>query len=405
MNRLSMKDRITIYIKKKKDMPWKLGVALCAVLFAVIVICGFSRTGADQAPAELTSDQNAFRMTFTGDLKITEQMRENTRKGGYSGLFDALAEYWKDADHIVANVDGPVLRYEADHYTSTRNKKLESVYLRPRALRGFHAAGIDLLCFANDETYNYGRTGIASTISLLDEYQYDYLGIAADSSVVPYKILEFTTKNESGGEETRRVAVFNFNDHIMNNSTVNEENPGIFNTSLANVNEQIYNVSQETDYVIVYAHFQEQHETSAITDREEQTARGFVNAGADLVVGTNSDKIQSAEKYGDSYIVYGLGALVSDEESSFELDSAMLDLVISEAGEVSVYLTPLRMQDGCPIVTKSPVYQRRIQKKLTSELDRGDYSITKEGLIALQAGQLEEPAGSGTNETDNPGGY
>ena len=397
MKKLSMKDRITIFIKKKKEMHWKVGILLCAVLFAAIMICGFSRTGTEQAPEELASDQNVFRITFTGDLKITEQMRESTQKGGYSGLFEGLKGYWKDADYVAANIDGPALRYEADHYTSTRDKKSESVYLRPRALRGFHEGGINLFCFANDETYNYGRTGIASTISLLNEYQYDYLGIASDNTAAPYKILEFTVSKKDGTEETKRVAVFNVNDHVMNNSTVNEENPGIYNTSLPAVNEEIYNVSQEADFVIVYAHFKEQYETSAITEREEQTAEGFVNAGADLVVGTNSDNIQSAKKYGDSYVVYGLGPLVSNEAFSFELDSALMDLVIDDEGNINAYLTPLRIQDGCPIVTKSSVYQRRIQKKLTKDLNKEDYSISREGMIVLPLGQITEPEGMQKN--------
>lgn len=378
--KLSAKDKITIYIKKSRPIPWQLCTALCLGLFILLIIFGrFTTVSAQNAPEILTDKKAALRITFTGDIKISSNVREMAHAEGYSGLLKGLKKYWEKSDYVVANISGPLLQYQVKNYTSTREKKEESVYLRPAAMRGLSKAGINLFCFANDDVYNYGRTGIESTIRTLNENEIEYMGIASDSAESFWKEMEYTIGN--GQDATHSVAVLNVNDVILKHSTVGEQKAGVVNTSLTDIYEQIYQRSVSSDFVVVYAHFSEG--TDITLQKENQTmARSLIDAGADLVIGSSSS-LDAMEKYGDGWIVYGLGAMLTDATESFEKDAAVLDFMIDEKGKASVCITPVRVKNGRPVVTTNPLYQKRIQKTLTEKVDPADYSMTESGMLVF----------------------
>lgn len=388
--KFSMKDRLTIHIKKTKPARlWVLlllSVALLGGLIAMGLTGGtVSRT---EAPAALTTSKVQFRMTIAGDITVDENTRILANQMSYERLLRGVSKYWSDADVVVANLSGPVLRYEEDHYTSRRHAMDPSPYLRPAALRGFQEAGITLPSFANDEVFNFGVTGIRSTIGLLDEYGMEYLGISANSDQTYSKTYEYTFNGEDGTVETRSLSVLSVNDVIQNNSTVSADRAGVINSTMPSVFETVYLLSESSDHVVVYVHFGDVN-TSKITDDQRALAQSFIDAGADLVVGTNTHTVQPIERYGDGLIVYGLGELLSTEDYSMSNDGALLDLAVRNSGEVVVYLTPTHINEGRPVITDNWLYTQRIQRMLTNQLAEGDFRITEDGLVRISLGYLE----------------
>ena len=383
--KLRLKDRITIHMKKTKPIKWQICLGLSIILLILLFVMGMSHeTQRTKAPAALTTSKVQLRVTFTGDIQISDNVRKLAQDTGYSGLFKGVSKYWSKSDYVAANISGPILKYDVSHYTSTRDKNETSNYLRPRAARGMSDAGINLFSFANDDAYNYGRTGIKSTISVLDEYNIEYLGISDDSKNPIYKVLEYTFHDTSGKMEKRNVAVMSVNDVIRKHSTVGEGKEGIINSSMTEVYEILYQASEECDYVIAYVHFKNGTEAE-----ERETAQAMVDAGADVVIG-NSNILQSVEKYGDGIIAYGLGNFVTDETSTYDKDAAMLDFVVRNSGEVILYFTPVRVEEGRPEVTTEQLYLRRIQATLTKNLPDDCYRITESGMVRLSLGQLPE---------------
>lgn len=386
---LSMKDRITIRIKNARPLNWRIYVIACGVLLALLLVMGAlsGRTSAVEAPDALTDQENQLRVTVVGELKVSDEIRALANKTSYAALLQNLTEYWKGSDYVLAAAAGPVLTYDVSHYTSTRESGAESVYLRPAALRGFASAGITGLNFANDDVYNYGATGIESTIRELGKTELDYFGIAESTENSFYCLLPFDAANAAGEAQARAVAVLGVNDVIRQSSTVREDRVGIVNSSLEDLYLRVYEASQSADLTVVYIHAGEEN-GSAVTSDQELLAHALVDSGADIVVGAHSDRVQTMERYNGGLILYGLGELFSTAEYSILLHSAMLDLVVDGSGGVSAYVTPLRIVDGIPQIANDSYYRSQIIGELTSGLSDGDYTITEDGQICVSLGTL-----------------
>lgn len=394
--KLSMKDRLTIHIKKKKPARLWVLLVVSAVLMACLIMMGLvgGKVSRTEAPAALTTSKVQFRMTVTGDVTVDDNTRTLANQMSYERLLRGVSRYWSDADVVMANISGPILRYSADNYTSRNSAMDQSSYVRPAAMRGFAEAGINLLSFANEEVFNYGITGIRSTISLLEEAKIDYLGITSQSDQPYYKTFEFDYVGEDGLLEQRSVSVLSINDIVQDNSTVRAARPGVINSTIPSIFETVYLLSESSDVVVAYVHFGDLH-SSKVTDEQRELAQSLIDAGADLVVGTNTHTVQPVERYGSGVIVYGLGELLSTEDYSVSNDGALLDLSIRNSGEVVVYLTPTHIEEGRPAIADNWLYEQRVKSVLTTSLSENDYRITDDGLIRISLGYLETKAEDG----------
>ena len=394
--KLSMKDRLTIHIKKKKPARLWVLLVVSAVLMACLIMMGLvgGKVSRTEAPAALTTSKVQFRMTVTGDVTVDDNTRTLANQMSYERLLRGVSRYWSDADVVMANISGPILRYSADNYTSRNSAMDQSSYVRPAAMRGFAEAGINLLSFANEEVFNYGITGIRSTISLLEEAKIDYLGITSQSDQPYYKTFEFDYVGEDGLLEQRSVSVLSINDIVQDNSTVRAARPGVINSTIPSIFETVYLLSESSDVVVAYVHFGDLH-SSKVTDEQRELAQSLIDAGADLVVGTNTHTVQPVERYGSGVIVYGLGELLSTEDYSVSNDGALLDLSIRNSGEVVVYLSPTHIEEGRPAITDNWLYEQRVKSVLTTSLSENDYRITDDGLIRISLGYLETKAEDG----------
>lgn len=388
---MKVKDRLTIFIKKSKGLSGKSYALLGAFMLAVIIILGaFSAKQGNAVVADIQEQDIQYRITVAGDVRVSDNIRKMANKTSYRSLLAGVEDCFQNSDHVMMNISGPVLQYGVQNYKSTRDKMEESIYVRAAALRGFARAGVNVFAFANDDTYNYGITGIESTIRVLEKNQYEYLGIAQNTETDFAKILSFEGKNADGTKIERKISLLNVNDNIRKYSTVSDKKTGIVNSSISTLYETIYSLSETTDYVIAYVHFYENTNTTSL-EEQESLAKNLVDAGADLVIG-NSESLHYMEKYKDSLILYSLGSFLSDAMYTNEKDSVMADFVITKDNEMKVYLTPVHLEEGKPEIKLSGFYHTRICKLLTSELEEKDYRITEDGRIEVSLGMLENRA-------------
>lgn len=379
---LSAKQRMMIRIKKRKQWPCRMYIYISCIIFCGMVLVGkLQGVCCAEAPESFGSETVKSRITIAGDVQVTDHVRKLANNIGYKQLFEGVSTYWENSDCVMVNVSGPVLRTDVDNYKSTREKDEDSNYLRPAAVRGFQAAGIDLLSFANDDAYNYGITGISTTMEVMKENQMDYIGIASNLNEVIYRTVEYKVPTPLGAMDNRQISIVSVNDDIRDKSTVGTSKAGIINSSVNTLYTSIFEVSQQSVYTVAYVHFDD-GENTKVTENQRTVAHAMIDAGADLVVGSN-DSLNSVEEYHGGLIVYGLGRFISDEFYSTSLDGAMLDLIVDENEQVYVYLTPTRIKDGQPTVTQSKLYKKRIHSTLLSELEKESYTVDENGVICI----------------------
>lgn len=385
-NNLTTKEHVIVQIKKRKHWNWKTYLVICGIFLLVIIMSGMiQKADSAQVPNELKKEQNQVRITFTGDIQVSDRVRKLANHIGYKKLLAGMSTYWNTSDCVISNVSGPVLRTKVKNYKSTREPDEESNFIRPAAVRGFKEAGIDILSFANDDVYNYGITGITSTIEVMKEQQMNYLGVISGRKEAMHHIVEYDKKDTISAQEqvdVKQIAIISINDEIRNKSTVTESHAGIVNSSLNNLYSDIYQLSQECEYTVAYVHFSGESKNK-ISQEQRMIARAVIDAGADVVIGSNAS-MQMIEEYHEGLIFYGLGPLVSDEVYSAVVEGALLDLVVDETGMMTAYLTPTRLKNGQCEVTKNGLYQKRICSVLTKELEKSRYSVSDTGVISIK---------------------
>ena len=125
-----------------------------------------------------------------------------------------------------------------------------------------------------------------------------------------------------------------------------ESTPGIlrcYDTEL--FIQTIKEAKENADYVIAVVHWGTEH-TTVLEDVQRSTARDYIDAGADIIIGGHSHCLQGIEYYDDKPIFYSLGNFWFDE---YNVDTMLVNIRISgdddNEGKVELSVVPA-VQDG-----------------------------------------------------------
>lgn len=126
------------------------------------------------------SFENAFRITFAGDLILLEDQVKRAYNGkGYdfSEVFEYAEPYISSADFAVGVFEGPMAGGEAG-YTSSNYDDGKTVCLNfpDEFARAVRDAGFDLVTTANNHLLDKGEDGALRTIDVLDGIGLDHTG-------------------------------------------------------------------------------------------------------------------------------------------------------------------------------------------------------------------------------------
>ena len=104
--------------------------------------------------------------------------------------------------------------------------------------------------------------------------------------------------------------------------------------------EKFKEAKENADYVIAVVHWGTEH-TTVLEEVQRSTARDFIDAGADIIIGGHSHCLQGIEYYEDKPIFYSLGNFWFDE---YNVDTMLVNIRISgdddTDGKVDVSVVP-----------------------------------------------------------------
>lgn len=123
---------------------------------------------------------NAFRMTFAGDLILLEDQVKRAYNGtGYdfTDVFEYAAPYISSADYAIGVFEGPMAGEEVG-YTSSNYDDGKELYLNfPDSFaEAVKNAGFDLVTTANNHVLDKGEEGALKTLDVLDKLGLDHTG-------------------------------------------------------------------------------------------------------------------------------------------------------------------------------------------------------------------------------------
>ena len=282
-------------------------------------------------------------ITAVGDVTIGRNVQHNgtsifekelqKQDGDINFIFRNVKDIFESDDLTIANFEGVL----ADSYSIPSNKKNNSfLFLAPTSyVTALTDNSVEAVTMENNHVGDFGDDGVASTIA------------AMESAGVVWSNADHMGVYEAQGLKIAMLAYQTLNQPISS-----EQLKDVVAADIATARETC-------DLVIVSFHWGDELDY-APKSNQIMLGRAAVDAGADLVLGHHSHRINPIECYNGKYIVYSLA------NCSFAGNNKPSDMF------TFIFQTRIKMKDGQ--VTGNSF--RIIPCRISSRKDYNDFAIT-----------------------------
>ncbi len=235
-----------------------------------------------------TTRYDEVKILFGGDMMFDRYIRTVLRKRGIDYPLAYLKDVLVGADLVVANLEGPItdnasvsetsLIGARDNYFFTFDPSIALL------LKRFHIEAVNI---GNNHILNFNEAGVIQTKQYLEQSNVGYFGspLSGDNRILLREI------------KGVKVALVNYNEFVFQGKE--------------KALTDIARAKQEADIVVLYTHWGAEYVPAL--PKVKELAHSFIDAGADVIIGSHPHVIQEKELYQGKTIYYSLGNLVFDQ--------------------------------------------------------------------------------------------
>ena len=307
-------------------------------------------------------DNGTAVLAFAGDVMFSDAYLEAYDQSGISAIADdEMLKAMQEADLFILNEEFPFsLRGEpmADKQFTFRTD--------PKYVQIFKELGTDIVTLANNHALDYGRDAFCDTLENLDKAGIKRIGggynIAEAAAPAVYTVNGLSLAIFGATRVSPSAGWY-----------AGTEQAGLLQTyDPSRLNAAIMEAKQSYDYVIVFVHWGiEKNETPE--EYQRTLAKGYIDAGADLVVGAHPHVLQGFEYYKGVPIIYSLGNYLFGNRTGQTL---LLETVFSKEEPLAVRLVPCQRRNGVLSEIQEPA---ELYQKLTDL--SFDVSVDDNGIL------------------------
>lgn len=277
-----------------------------------------------------SSGEDDVTVTVAGDLCLEE---DGFVIDKYDEVNDLEACISPEILDITQNADIFYLNHE--YTVSDRGEalagKLYTFRAKPERMALLEEMGTDLVSLANNHIYDYGEEGMLDTLHYLDEAQIPYVGGGRNIGEAGRPVYFIIN-----GMKIGFVAASNA-ELTLYTPAAGEDSPGILEAYDTSMYEQlIAEASKECDYLIAYIHWGPE-DVNQYADYQTVQGKEFLDAGADIVVGSHPHVLQGMEYMDGKPVIYSMGDFWFNGETKY---TGLLNLEISVDGLEQMSFTP-----------------------------------------------------------------
>lgn len=276
---------------------------------------------------EPSSQPEPVTLCFTGDILLSDGVLAAYDRDGLQGILDkTLTKELADADITMVNGEFPF----SERGTKAPDKQF-TFRISPSRVSIFNEIGIDIVTLANNHALDFGTEALLDTLETIKGAGILTAGAGADLDEAKAPVyVEIKSQTFAFLGASRVIPVPSWN--------AGANTPGMLTTyDPALLIEQIQEAKKNADTVIVYVHWGLERKEYP-EEYQRNLGQMYIDAGADLVVGSHSHCLQGIEYYNGVPIVYSLGNFIFGETIE---KTAILKAVVKE-GEISLYAVPAR---------------------------------------------------------------
>lgn len=284
--------------------------------------------GVEEVQEEIPEEETAkeITMVFSGDILLSSYVLNNYENSGINGVIsEELLEEMKNADLTMVNEEFPF----STRGTQAQDKQF-TFRVDPSYVKILQEMGIDVVTLANNHALDYGTEALSDSFQTLDDAGIAYVG-AGDSRerAAEAYITELGGKTFGFLAASRVIPEVSWN--------IDNQQPGMLctydSTALC---EAIKKAKENCDYVAVYVHWGIERENMP-QDYQRQLGKAYIDAGADIVIGSHPHVLQGIEYYNGKPIVYSLGNYIFNQ--SIE-KTMLLKVTVSPENETMLQIIP-----------------------------------------------------------------
>lgn len=302
---------------------------------------GGSASGTQDEPAggSASAQEPGDRVTlaFVGDILPASTVGALMDKNGVDYPFAGSAATIQAADIAAGNLETPI----TNRGTPAENK----TYVfrgKPEYLAGIKNAGFDVLTLANNHTLDQGWEGLSDTMDYLDDAKLQHMGSGADAkeAFTPVVI-------ESHGISVAYLGVTNV---VPEGSwKAGKDHPGVADTyDTRPAIAAIQSAKKLADIVVVMVHWGNERQQQP-KQAQFDVGHAFIDAGADLVIGSHPHVLQGFEYYKGKWIAYSLGNFVfTSNGNTVTQQTGVLTATCGKDGTCGMKFEPMFAQNSQP---------------------------------------------------------
>lgn len=247
-------------------------------------------------------------MTIIGNIICSDELNQSAynKESGvydYASMFHQVEGYLKEADFTLANLE---TNFYDNHYTG------KSKYNSPRELaKNLKEMGVSVANMASNHSFNYGIEGVTNTKNALTELEIESAGIKTPETT------SYVIKEIKG----IKIAFLNYTYGLNEVKEITEEHKSYINiTDKDQIKQDMDKMRQEgADFVCVTMHWQTS-KNFTVTEEQKEMANFLVENGADIIIGTHPNQVESmevrqTEEGKNVLIAYSIGNFLSTQSN------------------------------------------------------------------------------------------
>lgn len=323
-------------------------------------------------PIEAVKPYKNVTLSFVGDIYVSPMMYEHYQTSGISGVISPKIQ---DIFHSVDIAAGDHEYVCGDLSDAYKVDYQQYTFLTPTAREGIlKDFSFEVMTLANNHMMDYGTEGLASTIKEIKAQGIEVIGGGSNlaQAMAPY-IKVVNGKKIAILAATRVVPQIDW--------YAQSDRAGLMTTyEQTDRFEMLKNeitrlkAEEKCDIVIMYVHWGNDSDKT-ILNSQVTLGHGYIDAGADIVIGNHTHVLQGMEFYQGKLICYGISNFLF---GSYHSDTMVLTLEIDEKNNIIPKMLPC---------SSEAFYTTEIEGEAANNMFRyiesmsGNVSISDDGLI------------------------
>jgi poly-gamma-glutamate capsule biosynthesis protein CapA/YwtB (metallophosphatase superfamily) len=263
---------------------------------------GVNKLEADSLPSILTAKDDAPRMKlpastgdkinilFVGDMMFDRWIRQMSQKNGSDFIFQKIHDLLQKQDLVVGNLEGPITGEPSVSLASVFGSRENYIFtFPPDTAQNLYDQNIRLVNIGNNHILNFKESGLDGTENSLTGARVNFFGDAGGNG------RRFFVQEVEG----IKIAFVNYNQFASNGKQ--------------HALDDLQAVKKiAPDSTVVYTHWGTEFSDTP-NEKDRALAHQFIDAGADLIIGSHPHVMQTKEAYQGKTIYYSLGNFIFDQ--------------------------------------------------------------------------------------------